>query len=89
MNDKKVGEGRGEQTNWGLSPARWRFSADETFDNWRGHGTLVSADYASPNRYPEEGGDRYPTGSPYPAAAANRLDGRFAVNGNLEHGNVA
>jgi hypothetical protein len=45
VNDKKVGEGRIEVTNWG------RFSADETFDIGEDTGSPVSADYASPNRF--------------------------------------
>ncbi len=45
LNDKKVGEGRIEITNWG------RFSADETFDIGQDTGSPVSSEYASPNRF--------------------------------------
>ena len=45
VNDKKVGEGRVENTAWG------RFSADETFDVGEDTGSPVSSDYSSPNPF--------------------------------------
>lgn len=45
VNDKKVGEGRLEFTNWG------RFSAEETFDIGEDSGSPVSTAYASPSRF--------------------------------------
>ncbi len=45
VNDKKVGEGRIDATNWG------RFSSDETFDVGEDPGSAVSPAYTSPNQY--------------------------------------
>jgi arylsulfatase A-like enzyme len=45
VNDKKVGEGRIEKTEWG------RFSADECFDIGEDTGSPVSDTYAAPNPF--------------------------------------
>lgn len=45
VNDKKVGGGRLDATNWG------RFSADETFDIGEDTGSPVSDAYLSPNKF--------------------------------------
>ncbi len=46
INDKKVGEGRIDETCW-----VGKYSADETFDIGADTGTPVSAGYVSPNRF--------------------------------------
>jgi hypothetical protein len=46
LNDKKVGEGRVEKTEWAV------FSADETFDTGMDSASRVSADYQSPFPFP-------------------------------------
>jgi hypothetical protein len=46
LNDKKVGEGRVDKTEWAV------FSADETFDTGMDSTSPVSADYQSPFRFP-------------------------------------
>ena len=45
LDDRKIGEGRIEKTEWG------RFSADETFDIGEDTGAPVSTAYVSPNRF--------------------------------------
>jgi len=46
LNDKKVGEGRVDKTEWAV------FSADETFDTGMDSASPVSTDYQSPFRFP-------------------------------------
>lgn len=46
VNDRKVGEGRIDATNW-----IGKYSADETFDIGEDSGSPVSDEYASPNRF--------------------------------------
>jgi arylsulfatase len=46
VNDRKVGEGRINTTNW-----IGKYSADETFDIGEDSGSPVSDEYAAPNRF--------------------------------------
>ena len=47
LNDKKVGEGRVDKTEYAV------FSADESFDTGMDSASPVSADYQAPFRFPE------------------------------------